>query len=67
MEAAWRIGELPLSDRSHRIVRLAIHVENQQLIVFQENKEQNVLKEKTKNVTTLTAWFNLNSTNEYAR
>ena len=29
MEAAWRIEELPLSDRSHHIVRLAIHVENQ--------------------------------------
>ena len=29
MEAAWRIEELPLSDRSHPIVRLAVHVENQ--------------------------------------
>ena len=44
MEAAWRIEELSLSDRSYPIVRLAVHVENQQLIVFQENKEQNVLK-----------------------
>ena len=67
MDAAWRIEELPLSDRSHPIVRLAVHVENEQLIVFQENKEQNVLKEKTKNKTTLTAWLNLNKTNEYAR
>ena len=25
------------------------------------------MKEKTKNKTTLTAWFNLNKTNEYAR
>ena len=30
MEAAWRIEELPLSDRSHPIVRLAVHTENQQ-------------------------------------
>ena len=28
MEAAWRIEELPVSDRSHPIVRLAVHVEN---------------------------------------
>ena len=55
MEAAWRIEESPFSDRPHPIVRLAVHVENQQLIVFQENKEQNVLEEKTKNETTLTA------------
>ena len=38
MEAACRIEELPLSDRSHLIVRLAVHVESQQLIVFQKIK-----------------------------
>ena len=38
MEAAWRI-----EDRSHPIVRLAVHTENQQQIIFDENKEENAL------------------------
>ena len=28
MKAAWRIEELPFSDRSHPIVRSAVHTEN---------------------------------------
>lgn len=64
MEAAWRIEELPLSDRSHPIDRLAVHTENQQQIIFEENKEENALK---KSETTLTAWFKLNKTDKDAR
>ena len=37
IEAAWRIEKLPLSGRSHTIVRLAIHTENQQYVYFEEN------------------------------
>ena len=28
MKGAWRIKELPFSDRSHSVVRLAVYTEN---------------------------------------
>lgn len=40
MEAAWRIEELPLSDRSHPIVRLAVHLRNQHYVLCEEHKEK---------------------------
>ena len=64
MEVAWHIEGLPLSDRSHLIVRLAVHTENPQQIIFEENKEENALMN---NETTLTAWFKLNKKDENAR
>ena len=64
MEAAWRIEELPLSDRSHPIVRLAVHTENHQQIVFEENKEENALMN---NETTLIVCLKLNKKDENAR
>ena len=38
MEVGWRIEELPLSDESHSIVRLAVHTENQQLIIKKKKR-----------------------------
>ena len=36
MEAAWRLQEFPIGCRSHSIVRLAVHTENQQQIIFEK-------------------------------
>ena len=43
MEAAWRLQEFPLCGRSHTVIRLAVHTENQQRIIFEENKESKAL------------------------
>lgn len=64
MEAAWRLQEFPLCGRSHTVTRLAIHTENQQNIIFEENKEVDALKNKE---TTLTAWFILNKVDNFAK
>ena len=34
IEAAWRLNEFPLQDKSHSIIRLAIHEERDQSVVF---------------------------------
>ena len=63
MEAAWRLQKFPLSGRSHNVIRLAIHTENQQKIVFEENNEINALDNWK---TTLTVWFDLNKNDKFA-
>jgi len=64
MEAAWRLEELPLCGRSYSVIRLTVHTENQQNIVFEENKEINALQNWK---TSLTEWFELNKRDEFAR
>lgn len=64
MEAAWRLQEFPLCERSHSVVRLAAHTENQQKLVFEEYKENIALENCG---TTLTAWFKLNKVDKEAR
>lgn len=50
---------------SHTIYRLAVHDEDQQDVYFEEGKEEKLLD---KNIaTTLTAYFDLNKTDEEAR
>ena len=55
--AAWRLCKFPLCGRSHTVVRLAVHTENQQQIMYEENKESEAIENWK---TTLTAWFELN-------
>ena len=35
-ETAWRLQEFPIGCRSHSVVRLAVHTENQQQIIFEK-------------------------------
>ncbi|CAF1287411.1 unnamed protein product [Rotaria sordida] len=65
--AAWRLFEFPLHDKSHAIIRLAIHLLNQQPIYFTEGNERQALERAAMKDTTLTAWFKLNSKNPDAR
>jgi hypothetical protein len=57
-EAAWRLFEFPLHDKSHSIIRPAVHLPNMQPVYFAEGNEKD---------TTLTAWFKLNRDNPNAR
>ena len=64
MIAAWRLQTFPITGRSHTVIHLAVHTENQQKLIFIENKEQDALN---KWETTLTAWLKLNKFDEFAR
>ena len=64
MEAAWRLQEFLICFRSHSVVRLAVHTENQQQIIFEE-KNPSVSLDNWK--TTMTAWFDLNKMDVFAK
>ncbi|CAF3519622.1 unnamed protein product, partial [Rotaria sp. Silwood1] len=65
--AVWRLFEFPLHDKSYAIIRLAIHLPNQQPVYFAEGNERQALERAAMKDTTLTAWFKLNSKNPDAR
>ena len=57
-EASWRIFHYELHDRSPAVQRLAVHLPNQQTVVYKEGKAEEALDEMKK--TTLLAWFKIN-------
>ena len=56
--------KFPLCGRSHKVERSSVHTENQQKIIIDEN---NVAGALNKWETTLTAWFNLNKKDDFAK
>lgn len=54
-EAAWRLSEFSLHDKSHAIIRLAVHLSNHQPVYFAEGNEQQTLERATTKDTTFTA------------
>jgi hypothetical protein len=66
-KATWRILNFPLTDRSHSISQLAVHLPEGQFVFFQSGiEEQAVINAATRN-TTVTAYFKLNQQQEGAR
>lgn len=59
-EAMWRLSEFSMSDKSHTVVRLAVHLPDQQPIYFIEGQENEAVERASIKETTLTAWFKLN-------
>ena len=59
-EASWRIFKFPLTDRSHAIFRLAIHLPREQSVFFRPGNEERALINAASRDTTLTAYFKLN-------
>ncbi|GBO12075.1 hypothetical protein AVEN_21688-1 [Araneus ventricosus] len=59
-EAMWRLNGFSLSEKSHGIIRLAVHLPNQQQVVFQNHQEVAAVAGASMRHTTLTAWFLLN-------
>ena len=64
-EASWRIFHYELHDRSPAVQRLAVHLQGQQTVIYNEGKAEEAL-DKIKN-TTLSAWFEINSECDEAR
>ncbi|GBN52918.1 hypothetical protein AVEN_68115-1 [Araneus ventricosus] len=59
-EAVWRLNEFNLSHKSHTVVRLAVHLPQQQPIVYQDGQEAQAIERAALRKTTLTSWFELN-------
>ncbi|XP_046745660.1 uncharacterized protein LOC124410953 [Diprion similis] len=64
-EAMHRLYEYPMDEQSHAIYRLAVHVEDEQIVYFEEGHEK-VAVDKNKE-STLLAWFTLNTTDVEAQ
>ncbi|XP_065217552.1 uncharacterized protein LOC135843544 [Planococcus citri] len=63
-EAAWRLFEFKLHDRSHSVIRLQVHLPDEQNVMFKKGNEEIGLQ-RTK--STLLAWFELNKKNDHSR
>ncbi|XP_066923007.1 uncharacterized protein, partial [Clytia hemisphaerica] len=61
-EAAWRIFGYNLHDSTHTVIRLDLHLPNEQMVYFREGDEANALERADRKNTKLTAWFELNRT-----
>ena len=66
-ESVWRLLEYPMHYKTHAIIRLAVHLENMQMVHFHQGQEIPALKKAKNEDTTLTAWFKLNQKNEEAK
>lgn len=65
-EAIWRIYGFDLHEEYPTIQRLTVHLPEQQVITFDEQKELEETLEKNTN-TTLTEWFKTNEKDSFAR
>lgn len=66
-EAIWRMRENKMHDRSHSVMRLPIHLPNQQRITFEEGNEEEAIVAAQTRTTKLESWFNLNSVDPTAQ
>ncbi|XP_060516472.1 uncharacterized protein LOC132695932 isoform X2 [Cylas formicarius] len=71
MEACWRIFAYKLHDRSHAVVTLPVHLENEQPVTFDEDDDEDELltrvADATNYVSKLVAYFRLNAVDPEAR
>ncbi|XP_063781211.1 uncharacterized protein LOC134929546 [Pseudophryne corroboree] len=66
-EAIWRLRESLMHDRSHAVIRLPVHLPNQQTIIFEQGNENEALLAAQTGRTKLESWFDLNSNNPQAQ
>ncbi|KAL3637308.1 hypothetical protein CASFOL_019607 [Castilleja foliolosa] len=60
-EAAWRILDFPIHERTPAVEVLAVHLENMQNVTFKENlKLQAIIRNPSFGKTTLTGWLESN-------
>ena len=64
-EGVWKLLNLPITDRSHAVVKLACHLPDQHSLIYQEGMEEEALVRGQLH-TTLTSWFETNRLNESA-
>ena len=43
-EACWRLFEYPITERSHNVERLAVHLQNEQPVFYEEGGEEEAVQ-----------------------
>ena len=66
-EAMWRLSEYRMHEQSHTIVRLSVHLPEQQRVYFRPGEEAEAIERESSRRTHLTAWFRLNTEDPTAR
>lgn len=66
-ESIWRLRKYEMSNRSHAVERLPVHLPQQQTVVFEAGSEEKELRAAEKRGTKLTKWFILNDEDPDAR
>jgi len=67
VEVTWRILEKKLQDKSHTVVRLLVHLPNEQNIVIENRSNKETIISVLDQVTMLIDYFALNSRDEEAK
>jgi len=67
VEASWRILEKKLQDKSHTIIRLPVHLPNEQNVIIENEAIEEAMTSALNQVTMLIDYFSLNSRDEEAR
>ncbi|XP_036147162.1 uncharacterized protein LOC118647075 [Monomorium pharaonis] len=67
VEASWRILEKKLQDKSHTIMRLPVHLPNEQNIIIENGSDEDTITSALDQVTMLIDYFALNSRDEEAK
>ena len=67
IEASWRIFSFPLCAKSHTVVRLPVHLPNQQTILIHSDTENMNIDNFIGQTTMLLDFFALNARDENAR
>ena len=60
-EAMWRLLGFKMHDQSHTVIRLTVHLEDEQSVVFNANQVEQAVADAEFRNSTLMAWFKLNS------
>ncbi|XP_053164971.1 LOW QUALITY PROTEIN: uncharacterized protein LOC128350599 [Hemicordylus capensis] len=66
-EAAWHLNGFEMYYQSHTVHRLAVHLPNEQAVIFNPENIGTATNRAASRETQLTAWFKLNQSNEKAR
>lgn len=67
IESMWRIFKFPMTYRSHAVIRLPCEMRDQHYLHFKPGREREALEKAYGRSTKLTAWFNLNKVDDFAR
>ena len=67
IEAVWRIFSLSMHKKSHTVIRLPVHLPNQQSIVIHDDPEDNNIENLSNQTTMLLDYFELNKRDVEAR
>ena len=66
-EACWRLFEYPMHARSHVVERLPVHLKDEQLKVFEDGKERQVVDPSVAKDTKLMAYFKVSQARHETR